>query len=51
MARQKLNEQSAREVKRLLAEGVSTREISERFGIAEATAFNIKRGQIWGWLK
>jgi hypothetical protein len=49
--RQKLNEQSAREVKRLLAEGVSTREIAERFGITQQTARNIRNGYIWAWLK
>lgn len=45
-----LTESKVREIRRLLAEGHKGVDIAARFGVAEQTVCEIKKGRNWGWL-
>lgn len=47
----KLKEHDVREIRQLLAQGLSQDSIALRYGVHQMTISRIKTGQTWGWLK
>jgi hypothetical protein len=47
----KLNEDQVRQIKKRLENGDTQPKIAEDFGVAQSSISQIKRGEIWAWLK
>ena len=46
----KINEETAKEIKNLLKENVSAKEIANKFNITKKIVFHIKYGAAWSWI-
>lgn len=47
----KLRESDVREIRELISQGLSARQIAKRYGVLHAAILDIKSGKNWSWLK